>query len=61
MGGRESKIKNPNANIVNNIKVIDHTSNLDSIWYLSLATMTISLINLLINLYLIHKRSKRKR
>lgn len=61
MGGKESKIENPNANVVNNIEIIDHTSQLDSLWYLLLISTVLCAVNLLLKIYLLHKRSLRKR
>lgn len=61
MGNKESKIRDLNANVINNIEVIDHTSHLNAIWDLVLATLIMSSIHLVITLYLLHKRTLRKR
>lgn len=61
MGTKQSKIRDPNANVINNIEVVDHTSHLNAIWDLVMATLIISLLHLVITLYLMHKRSLRKR
>lgn len=61
MGGQKSKIVNPNANVINNVEIIDHTTQLDSIWYMLLIIIIISAANLIIRVYLLHKRSLRKR
>lgn len=61
MGGKESKIDNPNANVVNNVEIIDHTTQLNSLWYLVLILTLLSAAHLLLKLYLLHKRSLRKR
>lgn len=61
MGAQKSKIEKPNANVINNLEIIDHTTQLDSIWYLLLIITVISVANLSIRIYLLHKRSLRKR
>lgn len=61
MGGSESKIEDPNANVVNNIEIVDHTQHLNAIWYLVLITLIISSLNLFLALYKLHKRSLRKK
>lgn len=61
MGNKESKIKNPNANVVNNIEVKDHTEHLNSIWCLLLTTLIINILHFLIAIYKIHKRSLKKK
>lgn len=61
MGHRNSKISNPTANVVNNVEVVDHTTQIDSLWYILLASTTLSAVDLLLKLYLLHKRSLRKR
>lgn len=61
MGGQKSKIERPNANVVNNVEIIDHTNQLDSLWFLLLISTILSAVSLLIKIYLLHKRSLRKR
>lgn len=61
MGGHESKIEKPNANVINNLEIIDHTDQLNSIRYLLLAITVISIADLSIRIYQLHKKSLRKR
>lgn len=61
MGAKESKIEDPNANIINNVEIVDHTNHLESIWNILLITVILSATNLLIKIYLLHKKSLRKR
>lgn len=61
MGHRNSKISNPTANVVNNVEIVDHTTQIDSLWYILLISTVLSAVNLLLKLYLLHKRSLRKR
>lgn len=60
MGGKNAKFENPKANIINNVEVIDHTSELNSLWYLLLILVAISAISLLLKIYILHKRSLKK-
>lgn len=60
MGGKNAKFENPKANIINNVEVIDHTSELNSLWYLLLISVAISAISLLLKIYILHKRSLKK-
>lgn len=61
MGGKQTKFKDSQANVVNNVEVIDHTTQLDSLWYLLLISAVVNVINLILKLYLLHKRSLKKR
>lgn len=60
MGGKNAKFENPKANIINNVEVIDHTSELNSLWYLLLISVAISAVSLLLKIYILHKRSLKK-
>lgn len=55
MGARESKIENPNANVINEIKVNVEIPTLYFIIIISILAM-----QLLTTLYQLHKRSLRK-
>lgn len=60
MGGNPTKLANPRANVINNVEVIDHTPHLDSLYNLILILVVISSLNLLIKIYILHKRSIKK-
>lgn len=60
MGGQQTKIKDPKANVINNVEVIDHTPHLDSLYNLMLVLVVISSLNLFIKVYIMHKRAMRK-
>lgn len=61
MGKQQSKIVNPNANVINNVEIVDHTAQIDSLWYLLLILIVLCAVNLLLKVYLLHKRSIKKR
>lgn len=61
MGGKNTKLDNPKANVINNVEIIDHTSQLSSLWYLLLISAILSAVNLLLKIYILHKRSLKKR
>lgn len=61
MGCQKPKIEKPNANVVNNVEIIDHTTQLDELWYLLLINTVVSAASLLIKTYLLHETSPRKR
>lgn len=61
MGKPQSKIVNPNANVINNVEIVDHTAHIDSLWYLLLILTVLCAVNLLLKVYLMHKRSIKKR
>lgn len=57
MGGQESKIKNPNANVINEVKIVEVESS-SSIYLIII--IAILATQLLTSLYQLHKRSLRK-
>lgn len=61
MGKTESKLEKPNANVVNNLEIIDHREQINSLWILLLILIIITAVNLIMKLYILHKRSLRKR
>lgn len=61
MGGTKSKIEITNANVINNVEVIGHTPEINSVWLLLLILTIISAFNLILKLYILHKRSLRKK
>lgn len=60
MGKEQSKIEKPNANVVTNLEIVDHTQEINSLWILTLILTIITALNLLLKIYLLHKRSLRK-
>lgn len=60
MGGQPTKLANPRANVINNVEVIDHTPHLDSLYNLILILVVLTALNLLLKVYIMHKRSMRK-
>lgn len=60
MGGQPTKLANPRANVINNVEVIDHTPHLDSLYILILILVVLTALNLLLKVYIMHKRSMRK-
>lgn len=61
MGKPNSKIEKPNANVVNNLEIIDHTEQIDSLWTLFLIAIIISTVDLLLKFYLLHKKSLKRK
>lgn len=61
MGQPESKLEKPNANVITNVEVVDHTARIDSLWFLLLCITVMTGANLTLKLYLLHKRSLRKK
>lgn len=61
MGKTESKIENPNANVVNKVEIVDHSKEINSLWVLTLILVIIAATNLLLKIYIFHKRSLRKK
>lgn len=61
MGGNPTKISNPKGNVINNVEIVDHTPHIDSLWSLILISVILQALNLLLKLYLMHKRSIKKR
>lgn len=60
MGGQPTKLANPRANVINNVEVIDHTPHLDSLYSLILILVVLTALDLLLKVYIMHKRSMRK-
>lgn len=60
MGGQKSKVADSPANVINNVEIVDHTSQIDSLYYVMIVLTTISAINLALKMYLLHKRSLKK-
>lgn len=61
MGKPQSKIEKPNANVVNNVEIIDHKDEINSLWTLTLILIIIAAVNLLLKIYVLHKRSIKKK
>ena len=61
MGGATSKAKDNTANALNVIEVMDTTPHLEAQIILLSLLVAISTLNLLIKIYLLHKRTLRKR
>lgn len=61
MGKTQSKVEKPNANVINNVKIVDHTQEINSLWLLLLILIILSTINLLIKIYQLHKKSLKKK
>lgn len=61
MGGNPTKLSNPKGNVINNVEIVDHTSQIDSVWSLMLVSVVLQALSLLIKLYQLHKRSLRKK
>lgn len=60
MGKPNSKIENPNANVVTNVEIVDHTSEINSLRIIMLVLTIITALNFLLKIYILHKRSLRK-
>lgn len=54
MGGQESKIKNPNANVINEVKIVEVESSTTIYLIIMIAIMGAQLLT---TLYQLHKRS----
>lgn len=55
MGGHESKIKNPSANVVNDLNI---TIDCDYIYFIIIISLLV--LQILITVYQLHKRSLKK-
>ncbi|KAH8409638.1 hypothetical protein KR215_004885, partial [Drosophila sulfurigaster] len=60
MGGTQSKADDNTANVVNTVEIVDTTPHLNSLYVLLLILVIISAFNLVLKIYLLHKRSLRK-
>lgn len=56
MGGKQAKVDNTNKNVVNNLKILDHTPQLESLRYLILIPSILSAIHLLFATYTLQKK-----
>lgn len=57
MGNTVSKLEKPNANVITNLEVVDHTQEINSLWILTLILTIIAAFNLALKIYILHKRS----
>lgn len=61
MGWGQSKLEKPNANVINTVKIVDHTSHLNDIWWFLLILILLSSVKLFIKLYSTHNKFLKKR
>lgn len=57
MGGQKSKIENPNANVINEVKIVEVESSIQTYLIIIIAIMA---MQLLVTVYQLHKRSLKK-
>lgn len=61
MGSATFKLGKPNENVVNNVKIIEHTTEINSLWVFTIILKIIAPINHLLKIYFLHKILLRKK
>lgn len=61
MGSTESRVDHPTANVVNEVRIIDHKDELQNIFILLLIMTVISILSLTLKIYQEHNKRLKKR
>jgi len=60
-GSDDSQTKDNTANVVNNLKIVDHTDDIQSLWLLLLIMTIVTVAQFILTLYVKHNKIIKKR
>jgi len=60
-GSDDSQTKDNTANVVNNVKIVDHTEDIQALWVLLLILTITSVAQFLLTLYIKHNKILKRR
>lgn len=60
-GSDDSQTKDNTANVVNNVKIVDHTEDIQALWVLILILTITSVAQFLLTLYIKHNKILKRR
>lgn len=60
-GSDDTQSKDNTANVVNNVKIIDHTDDINAVWILLLILTIVSVCQFLLTLYVKHNKILKRR